>query len=202
MDQQAERLRAEIATLQSQLEALSEHESGGGQSDAKQGKPYADEATRQKHKAMRTPLHRYVLSLPLRVHLSGPFVYGMIIPIAFLDLCLIVFQATCFRLWKVPRIRRGDYVIVDRHQLDYLNGMEKLNCIYCGYANGVFAFARELAARTEHYWCPIKHAIKTRQPHTHYREFVGFGDAEAWQDHPSRRGPGRACESCLKNSAP
>ena len=42
--------------------------------------------------------------------------------------------------------RRRDYIVVDRHKLSYLNGIEKLNCVYCGDANGVFAYTREITA--------------------------------------------------------
>jgi hypothetical protein len=36
--------------------------------------------------------------------------------------------------------------------------IEKINCAYCSYANGAIASVREMASRTEIYWCPIKHA--------------------------------------------
>jgi hypothetical protein len=53
--------------------------------------------------------------------------------------------------------------------------------MYCGYANGVFAYVREVAARTEQYWCPIRHARRMQSPHPHYREFVDYGDAEGYR---------------------
>ena len=71
--------------------------------------------------------------------------------------------------------------MIDRHHLAYLNGIEKLNCVFCGYANGVFAYLREIAGRTEQYWCPIRHARRVRAPHAHYHEFVDFGDAAGYQ---------------------
>jgi len=40
---------------------------------------------------------------------------------------------------------------------------------------------REVAGRTEQYWCPIRHARRVRGPHAHYREFVDYGDAEAYR---------------------
>jgi hypothetical protein len=58
--------------------------------------------------------------------------------------------------------------------------------VYCGYANGVFAYVREIAGRTEQYWCPIRHAKRVRAPHPHYREFVEYGDAEGYQEQLSR----------------
>jgi len=104
-------------------------------------------------------------------------------------LCLFVFQAVCFTIWQIPRSKRADYVVVDRHHLAYLNFWEKLNCIYCGYANGVFAWACDIAARTEHFWCPIKHAKRVKHPHSFYHDYVEFGDWDRWKGHASRKTP-------------
>ena len=85
----------------------------------------------------------------------------------------------CFRLYRLPPVRRADYVVIDRHHLHYLNIMQKLNCVYCGYVNGLIAWARELASVTEQYWCPIKHARKVRGSHARYAQFLDYGNAEA-----------------------
>lgn len=180
-------LRAEIAGLQATLRDLEDAEALQHAPKDRHGKPVVDDATLEEHRAVRSPTIPYILNLPIGAHLSAPFVYAMVLPIAFLDLCLFIYQTVCFRLWNVERVRRGAYVVIDRHHLAYLNGMEKLNCVYCGYANGIFAFAQEIAARTEHFWCPIKHATRVAQPHSHYDEFTAFGDAEAWKKHPSRK---------------
>jgi hypothetical protein len=71
--------------------------------------------------------------------------------------------------------------VIDRHRLGYLNAIEKLNCVYCGSANGVFAYVREIAGRTEQYWCPIRHAKRVRGPHGHYHAFVDFGDVDGYR---------------------
>ena len=115
----------------------------------------------------------------------------MIVPFAILDLSVVVFQKICFWAWRIPRARRSDFVVIDRQFLEYLNGIEKLNCIYCGYANGVVAFTREVASRTEKYWCPIKHAGKVHDPHSRYQDFTEFGDANAWQDESKLTGKDR-----------
>ena len=62
-----------------------------------------------------------------------------------------------------------------------LNAIEKVTCVYCGYVNWVVAYVREVAGRTEQYWCPIRHAKRVRAPHTHSREFVDYGDARGYQ---------------------
>jgi hypothetical protein len=77
------------------------------------------------------------------------------VPIALLDLCVMAYQAVCFRVWGVWRVKQSSYILIDRQGLAYLNAIEKLNCFYCGYANGVIAFAREVAGRTAQYWRPI-----------------------------------------------
>ena len=78
-------------------------------------------------------------------------------------------------------MRRGAYFAIDRHKLAYLNGIEKANCMYCSYANGVIAYVREVAACTEEYWCPIKHARPVPGAHAHYRRFFDYGDAPGYR---------------------
>lgn len=114
-------------------------------------------------------------SQPLNI-LSAPIIYGMIVPFVFLDFSLTLFQSICFRLYKIPRVRRSDYIVIDRHHLAYLNVIEKLNCIYCGYTNGLISYGREIASRTEQYWCPIKHACKVLGCKNRYRCFLPYGE--------------------------
>ena len=104
----------------------------------------------------------------------------MIVPIVIFDLSLTIFQSICFRLYDIDRVNRSDFIVVDRHQLAYLNFMEKLNCVYCGYGVGVINYAREITSRTEQYWCPIRHARKMSDVHPRYDAFLAYGDATAY----------------------
>ena len=88
-----------------------------------------------------------------------------------------LYQAVCFRVYRIPRVRRRDYVVIDRTKLAYLTLFQKFNCLYCEYANGVIAYVTEITARTEWYWCPIKHASHAPEPHAHYDKFLEYGDA-------------------------
>jgi hypothetical protein len=99
-----------------------------------------------------------------------------------MDLWATAYQHICFRVLSIPMVRRSDFVVIDRHQLAYLNAIEKLNCVYCGYANGVIAYAREVAARTEQYWCPIKHARTAHGAHDRYLDFIEYGDAQSLRE--------------------
>ncbi len=133
------------------------------------------------HRELKTRLSRYIIEAnPLTV-LTAPFIYSLIVPIALLDLGVMAYQAVCFPVYRIPKVRRRDYLVFDRHHLAYLNAIEKFNCAYRSYANGAIAFVREIASRTEVYWCPIKHARRVLGPHPHYQGFADFGDAESYR---------------------
>ncbi|MBO9708359.1 MAG: hypothetical protein J7521_09115 [Caulobacter sp.] len=112
--------------------------------------------------------------------LTMPLIYGMALPLFVLDISVSLYQLGCFTAWGIARVRRSEYVVVDRHRLGYLNPVQKLNCVFCGYGNGVIAYAREITARTEQYWCPIKHALKVKGSHERYRDFQAYGDVEGF----------------------
>lgn len=78
-------------------------------------------------------------------------------------------------------IRQGEAEFARNLVLPYLTPFEKLNCVYCSYATGVVAYVREVTARTEQYWCPIRHARPIRSPHGRDRAFVDCGDASAYR---------------------
>ncbi len=133
------------------------------------------------HRRLKVAILPWLASATLRNAISAPFIYGMIVPLSFLDFSVTLYQHICFRLYGISRVRRADYVVIDRHQLAYLNGIEKFNCVYCGYGNGVIAYTREIISRTEQFWCPIKHAARVVGAHKRYNQFLGFGDAEGYR---------------------
>jgi hypothetical protein len=144
------------------------------------GRVRFEREVRLAHARVRQTVPRYLRESSIPNLLTAPIIYAMIVPIVILDVCFSVYQAICFPVYGIARVRRADYVIIDRRPLSYLNVIEKLNCEYCGYANGVFAYVREIAARTEQYWCPIRHARRIPAPHARYRNFVDYGDAEGY----------------------
>lgn len=139
------------------------------------------DATRPADRRYRVGLWSYVLGSDAATALTSPLVYLLLVPFALLDVTVAVYQAICFRAWGVARVHRGSYFAIDRHTLGYLNGLEKLNCLYCSYANGVLAFVREVASRTEQYWCPIRHARQLPDPHPRYESFARYGDAASYR---------------------
>jgi hypothetical protein len=130
---------------------------------------------------LRTGIAHFLARAPIGSVVSAPVIYSMIVPLVLIDLWTSLYQAICFRAYAIPRVRRSDYIALDRSQLAYLNWIEALNCTFCGYGNGVIAYVREVAGRTEQYWCPIKHAIRISSPHERYLSFLEYGDAEGYR---------------------
>ncbi len=174
-------LRAHIAHL--------EHELEGKLHGARQRWRYRIDAgrvrfqhdARQGHQRLKQGIPGFIRdSSPLTI-LTAPVIYSLIVPVALLDLWVSAYQRVCFPIYGIARVPRSAYIVMDRQHLAYLNGIEKANCVFCGYANGVFAYAREIAGRTEQYWCPIRHAKRPRGVHAQYHEFVDFGDAAGYR---------------------
>jgi hypothetical protein len=92
------------------------------------------------------------------------------------------YQLTCFPIYRIARVRRCDYIVFDQRHLAYLNWIEKIDCLYCSYGNGLMSYAREIFARTEQYFCPIKHARQVRGVHERYAQFLDYGDANDLHD--------------------
>jgi hypothetical protein len=138
------------------------------------------------HYAIKVRTTRYFIDANPLIVLSAPVIYSLIVPIALADVWVMAYQAICFPVYKIPMVSRRDYLVFDRHHLAYLNIIEKINCAYCSYCNGAIAFIREVASRTEVYWCPIKHARRVLGPHPHYQGFADFGDAEGFRERLER----------------
>ncbi|HXI99855.1 MAG TPA: hypothetical protein VNH44_01450 [Micropepsaceae bacterium] len=135
----------------------------------------------ERHRRLRMGILTYLAKSDITTILTAPVIYAMIFPIAFLDLSVTIFQHICFRVYGIRRVNRSEFIVFDRRHLSYLNWIEALNCIFCGYANGTIGYAREVASRTEQYWCPIKHALRIRDPHQRYFQFLEYGDADGYR---------------------
>lgn len=115
--------------------------------------------------------------------LTAPVIYVVIVPAIFLDIVMEVYQRICFPIYGIALVSRPEYIRIDRHRLAYLSGLEKINCIYCGYINGLFAYVSRIAAETEWYWCGIKHA-RNGKPFSapkHHKDFLPYNNEQALQ---------------------
>lgn len=134
-------------------------------------------AVREKHRHLKQGLLRWFLTVRPQNYLTAPIIYGMVVPLFLFDLCIMFYQYSCFPIYGIARVKRSDYFSYDHRHLAYLNIVEKFDCLYCSYGNGLMAYAGEILSRTEQYFCPIKHAQKVRGSHARYRNFLDYGDA-------------------------
>lgn len=147
----------------------------------KKGKVLFDKSVRDFHQKHRVDVWTYIKqSHPLYI-LTSPFIYGVIIPLVMLDFAVFIYQQICFRVYGIPIVSRSDFIVIDRQHLGYLNAIEKFNCMYCGYGNGLIAYIREVFARTEQFWCPIKHAKQSLNKHHSVDKFVDYGDVAQYK---------------------
>lgn len=118
----------------------------------------------------------------LRHWAATPFILGMAAPIAILDVSLEIYHRVAFPLYGIPVNKRSDYIKLDRQKLAYLSLIDKCWCTYCGYANGLMPYAAKIAADTEKYWCAVKHKEDTTDFQPHHKDFLDFGDEEAYRE--------------------
>ncbi len=142
---------------------------------------FSDEV-KKRHRKLAATWSEYAYESGTMRMLTIPVIYFALLPAIFMDAVVSLYQLICFPVYGIPMVKRGPYIVMDRHQLQYLNLIEKLGCAYCSYFNGLIAFVREVAARTEQYWCPIRHARKLTAPHSRYRYFFSYGDAEGYRN--------------------
>lgn len=176
MTQKIKTLIEQIEALEEQLKKEIDKEEARANVKIKEGRIWFDKETLARQRKELIGLFRYLREAPLPYILTSPIIYGVIFPALLLDLFVFIYQQINFRVYRIPLVRRSDYIVFDRHYLGYLNLIEKINCLYCSYFNGLMAYTGEVAARTEQFWCPIKHAKKVAYRHRHYDKFVPYGD--------------------------
>lgn len=137
-----------------------------------------ERSIRETHQQLKVGLFRWLMASRPRNIITLPVIYSMAVPLVFFDLCVTLYQAICFPIYGIPKVRHSDYIAIDHQHLAYLNAIEKFHCVYCSYANGMIAYAREIAARTEQYFCPIKHAQNMQGSHARYSRYLDYGEAE------------------------
>ncbi len=113
--------------------------------------------------------------------LSAPFNHILILPLILLDIFTELYHHLVFPLLKIPLVKRLHYIKIGRHKLKYLSFPNKTSCTYCGYTIGLIHYLSEIGARTETYWCPIKHQQSKNFINPKYhKKFVEYGNKKAY----------------------
>jgi hypothetical protein len=173
-----------VTTIRDAEQALSEDvhdQQRQWRSGVRRGRVWFDKEVRQAQKRLKQGISSFLRHSSVLNLLTTPIIYSLCLPFVFLDFWVSLYQWICFPIYGIERVQRRRYFAIDRHKLAYLNAIEKANCLYCSYANGVIAYVREVAARTEQYWCPIKHARSVPAPHSRYQLFFDYGDAAGYR---------------------
>ncbi|MDR9485799.1 MAG: hypothetical protein RI566_11550 [Sediminimonas sp.] len=181
MPSTTEQILTRIQELQEQLEADFARRREEFRYRLENGRVVFEREARRRQREFRIRLSDFLRRTRPMTVVTAPVIYSLIIPFAMLDLFVTIYQRICFPVYGIQRVRRADFIRVDRHHLAYLNALQKLNCVYCGYCNGLIGYVQEIAGRTEAYWCPIKHAARVGAVHAYYAQFVDYGDAENFE---------------------
>lgn len=181
MNERINQILAQMAGLEDELRTVLHEQETRMFFQIKGKRVEFERSVKEAHRKLKTNFFRWLVAYRPQNLITGPIIYGMAIPLLMLDACVTFYQWTCFPIYGIAKVRRGDYLVFDRHQLGYLNFIEKFHCTYCEYGNGLMAYMREILARTEEYFCPIKHARKVLGTHTRYRRFLDYGDATDYE---------------------
>jgi hypothetical protein len=172
-----------VASIREAEDALSEDvraQQQRWQYGVRRGRVWFDKEARRVHKHLKQSVPTFLGQGSLLNLLTTPLIYSLSLPLVLLDLWVSLYQWICFPIYGIARVSRTRYFVIDHHKLGYLNAIEKANCLYCSYANGLFAYVREVGGRTERFWCPIKHSRPIAAPHAHYQLFFDYGDAAGY----------------------
>ena len=182
MNPQIHEFLARIRQLEAEMEQEVQRRRQQFQADFDQRKVVFEQEVLAQQRHFQEGVLTYVLTSDWRHWLTMPLIYPVLLPMLVLDAMLSLYQWVCFPLYQMPRVQRSDYFVYDRTHLAYLNVIEKINCAYCSYGNGLMAYAREVLGLTEQFWCPIKHARRVLHAHPHYHGFSDYGDAENYRE--------------------
>ncbi len=181
MNEKITLLLAQMAALENDLRSAVQEQESKMFFQIKGKRVEFESSVKAAHRKLKKNFFRWLVTDRPQNLITGPIIYAMIFPLMMLDICVSFYQWACFPIYGITRVRRADYIVFDRRHLGYLNFIEKFHCTYCEYGNGLMSYMAEILARTETYFCPIKHAHKILGTHTHYNRFLDYGDAADYE---------------------
>ncbi|NMM11353.1 MAG: hypothetical protein HHJ16_13915 [Polaromonas sp.] len=181
MNEQINDLLQKMAALEAELQTAVHKQESRVFFEIKGKRVEFEHSVKEAHRKLKTNVFRWLVTDRPQNLITGPLIYGMVVPLLMLDICVSFYQWTCFPIYGIAKVRRSDYLVFDRRHLAYLNIIEKFHCTYCEYGNGLLGYMAEILARTEQYFCPIKHARKILAPHSRYKRFLAYGEADAYE---------------------
>jgi hypothetical protein len=90
-------LDAELAKRRAELRIGIEH-----------GRIMFEQELLRRHRELKVKLSSYLLHARPLVVLTAPVIYALIVPFVLLDLSVMIYQAVCFPVYGIPKVRRAD----------------------------------------------------------------------------------------------
>lgn len=181
MNEKITQILAQMAALENDLRTAVHEQESKMFFQIKGKRVEFESSVKAAHRKLKKNFFRWLVTDRPQNLITGPIIYAMIFPLMMLDICVSFYQWACFPIYGITRVRRADYIVFDRRHLGYLNFIEKFHCTYCEYGNGLMSYMAEILARTEEYFCPIKHAHKILGTHARYNRFLEYGDAADYE---------------------
>lgn len=181
MNEKITLILAQMAALENELRTAVQEQESKMFFQVKGKRVEFESSVKAAHRKLKKNFFRWLVTDRPQNLITGPIIYAMIFPLMMLDICVSFYQWACFPIYGITRVRRADYIVFDRRHLGYLNFIEKFHCTYCEYGNGLMSYMAEILARTEEYFCPIKHAHKILGTHARYNRFLEYGDAADYE---------------------
>jgi len=178
MNDRMHQIIEQITALEAELNAVIEERQARLRYSIEGKRVTFEHAVRDAHQRVKQNVFRWFMTIRPQNYLTMPVIYSMGIPLVLFDLCVSLYQLICFPVYRIALVKHSDYMLFDHQQLGYLNIFEKAHCVYCSYAVGLLGYAQEVTARTEQYFCPIKHAHKVLGAHRRYKNFLDYGEAD------------------------
>ena len=178
MNSRIQQLLDQITRLEEELNATLEEQQSRLRFQFEGRRVVFEQTVREAHQRIKLGVFRWFLTVRPQNYLTMPIIYGAAIPLVLFDLCVSLYQLLCFPVYGIPRVKRAQYIVFDHQHLAYLNIIEKAHCLYCSYGVGMLAYTSEIIARTEQFFCPIKHARKVLSEHSRYDCFLDYGAGE------------------------
>ncbi|MBE2261933.1 MAG: hypothetical protein IAE92_04280 [Burkholderiaceae bacterium] len=181
MNDRITQILAQMAVLEDDLRSAVQEQESRMFFQIKGKRVEFERTVRAAHRKFKKNFFRWLVTNRPQNLITGPIIYGMVLPLMLLDFFVSFYQWSCFPIYGITKVRRADYIVFDRQQLGYLNFIEKFHCTYCAYGAGLMGYMNEILARTEQYFCPIKHAHRILGTHSRYNRFLDYGDAAGYE---------------------
>ncbi|MDH4234478.1 MAG: hypothetical protein OEV15_05035, partial [Gallionella sp.] len=129
MNKRISQILDQITALEDELQTAIEQQEGRLRYRIEDKRVTFEHAIRDAHLKLKTGVFRWFMTVRPQNYLTMPIIYGMFVPMALFDLCVSLYQAICFPIYRIARVSRASYFVMDHQHLAYLNIIEKAHCM-------------------------------------------------------------------------